>query len=151
MPATAPETSRHLEVERKFDVVESTVSPSFEGIAAVACVEKSPTQSLDATYFDTPTHDLARNKVTLRRRTGGTDAGTQPLAHNTIVEFRVGPDAELFGRVRKNSRPAFGTSSSRLHYHPPCSTVPNSGQGYVCNMVMKCRSSSSTSPGSATV
>lgn len=75
MPAKAPKTSQHLEVERKFDVVESTVSPSFEGIAAVARVEKSPTQSLDATYFDTPAQDLARNKITLRRRTGGHDAG----------------------------------------------------------------------------
>ena len=35
-------TSRHLEVERKFDVDESTVTPSFEGIAAVARVEKTP-------------------------------------------------------------------------------------------------------------
>ena len=75
MPVKAPETSRHLEVERKFDVGESTVSPSFEGIAAVARVEKSPVQSLDAVYFDTPAHDLAHNKVTLRRRTGGSDAG----------------------------------------------------------------------------
>src|SRR5712691_11432513 len=30
------------------------------------------------------------------------ETGTQPLAHNTTVEFRVGKDAELFGRVRKN-------------------------------------------------
>jgi len=29
-------------------------------------------------------------------------SGTQPLAHNTTVEFRVGKDAELFGRVRNN-------------------------------------------------
>jgi CHAD domain-containing protein len=86
MPSNAPKTSRHLEVERKFDVVESTVSPSFEGIAAVAHVEKSPVQSLDATYFDTPTHDLARNKVTLRRRTGGTDAGWH-------LKLPAGPDA----------------------------------------------------------
>ena len=55
MPVKAQKTSRHLEVERKFDVVESTVSPSFEGIAAVAHVDKSPVESLDATYFDTPT------------------------------------------------------------------------------------------------
>jgi hypothetical protein len=75
MPGNAPKTSRHLEVERKFDVGESTVSPSFEGIAAVARVEKAPVQSLDAMYFDTAAHDLARNKITLRRRTGGTDAG----------------------------------------------------------------------------
>ncbi len=75
MPVKAPKTSRHLEVERKFDVVESTVSPSFEGIAAVDHVDKSPIESLDATYYDTPQHDLARNKITLRRRTGGHDAG----------------------------------------------------------------------------
>lgn len=86
MPGNAPETSRHLEVERKFDVVESTVTPSFEGIAAVAHVERSPTQSLDATYFDTPTQDLARNKITLRRRTGGHDAGWH-------LKLPAGPDA----------------------------------------------------------
>lgn len=86
MPVNAPKTSRHMEVERKFDVVESTVSPSFEGIAAVAHVEKSPTQLLDAIYFDTPTQDLARNKVTLRRRTGGADAGWH-------LKLPAGPDA----------------------------------------------------------
>lgn len=86
MAVNAPKTSRHMEVERKFDVVESTVSPSFEGIAAVARVEKSPTQSLDAIYFDTPTQDLARNKVTLRRRTGGPDAGWH-------LKLPAGPDA----------------------------------------------------------
>ncbi|MEB4210751.1 CYTH and CHAD domain-containing protein [Mycobacterium sp. 94-17] len=92
MPAKAPQPSRHLEVERKFDVVESTVSPSFEGIAAVAHVEKSPTQSLDATYFDTPIHDLARNKVTLRRRTGGSDAGWH-------LKLPAGPDARTEVRL----------------------------------------------------
>ena len=86
MPGKAPKTSRHLEVERKFDVGESTVSPSFEGIAAVARVEKAPVQSLDATYFDTPAHDLAHNKITLRRRTGGTDAGWH-------LKLPSGPDA----------------------------------------------------------
>ena len=75
MPSKAPKTSRHLEVERKFDVDESTVTPSFEGIAAVARVEIAQVESLDATYFDTPKQDLAHNKITLRRRTGGHDAG----------------------------------------------------------------------------
>lgn len=81
-----PKTSRHLEVERKFDVLEATVTPSFEGIAAVARVEKLPTQSLDAVYFDTQTQDLARNKITLRRRTGGHDAGWH-------LKLPAGPDA----------------------------------------------------------
>jgi CHAD domain-containing protein len=79
-------TSRHLEVERKFDVDESTVTPSFDGIAAVARVEISQVQSLDATYFDTPKQDLARNKITLRRRTGGHDAGWH-------LKLPAGPDA----------------------------------------------------------
>jgi CHAD domain-containing protein len=86
MPAKAPTSARHLEVERKFDVVESTVSPSFEGIAAVARVETPPTQELDAVYFDTPSQDLARNRITLRRRTGGHDAGWH-------LKLPAGPDA----------------------------------------------------------
>ena len=96
MPAKAPQTSRHLEVERKFDVGESTVSPSFEGIAAVAHVDKSPTQTLDATYFDTATQDLARNKITLRRRTGGSDAGWHlklPAGPEARTEVRTPLDA----------------------------------------------------------
>jgi CHAD domain-containing protein len=99
MPVKAPKTSRHLEVERKFDVVESTVSPSFEGIATVAHVETSPTESLDATYFDTPTQDLARNKITLRRRTGGNDAGWH-------LKLPAGPDARTEIRARLTSGPA---------------------------------------------
>ncbi|OJZ73328.1 CHAD domain-containing protein [Mycobacterium paraffinicum] len=96
MPAKAPQTSRHLEVERKFDVGESAVSPSFEGIAAVAHVDKSPTQTLDATYFDTPNQDLARNKITLRRRTGGSDAGWHlklPTGPEARTEVRMPLDA----------------------------------------------------------
>ena len=102
MPVKAPNTSRHLEVERKFDVVESTVSPSFEGIAAVAHVEKSPIESLDATYFDTPTQDLARNKITLRRRTGGHDAGWHlklPAGPDARTEVRAPLDASSQGAV----------------------------------------------------
>lgn len=96
MPAKAPKTARHLEVERKFDVVESTVSPSFEGIAAVARVETSPIQELDAVYFDTPTQDLARNRITLRRRTGGHDAGWHlklPAGTDTRTEVHAPIDA----------------------------------------------------------
>jgi CHAD domain-containing protein len=75
MPAAKPKTSRHTEVERKFDVLETTVSPSFEGLAAVTRVQHSPTQTLEAVYYDTAGYDLAARKITLRRRTGGGDAG----------------------------------------------------------------------------
>ena len=78
--------SRYLEVERKFEVFESTVSPSFEGLSSVSRVERSPAQHLNAVYFDTPGHDLAAHHVTLRRRTGGTDAGWH-------LKLPAGPDA----------------------------------------------------------
>ncbi len=92
MAASRPKTSRHTEVERKFDVVESTVSPSFEGLSAVARVERSPSQHLEAVYFDTPGHDLAAHHVTLRRRTGGSDAGWHlklPAGPDTRTEVRA--------------------------------------------------------------
>jgi CHAD domain-containing protein len=75
MPAEKRKPSRHTEVERKFAVGEGTVSPSFEGLTAVAKVQRSPVQQLDAVYFDTPDQDLAAHRITLRRRTGGPDAG----------------------------------------------------------------------------
>src|ERR1700759_3214066 len=75
MSANGASTSRYLEVERKFDADESTQPPSFDGIADVARVAHAETQSLDAVYFDTPSRDLALNRVTLRRRIGGPDAG----------------------------------------------------------------------------
>ncbi len=86
MPSDKPKTSRHTEVERKFDVVESTVSPSFDGLALVSRVQHAPTQLLEAVYYDTPSHDLAAHKITLRRRTGGTDEGWH-------VKLPAGPDA----------------------------------------------------------
>ena len=86
MAASKQGTSRHTEVERKFDVVESTVPPSFEGLSSVARVERSPSQQLEAVYFDTPDHDLAAHYMTLRRRTGGTDAGWH-------LKLPAGPDA----------------------------------------------------------
>ena len=93
MPAKAPKTSRHLEVERKFDVVESTVSPSFEGIAAVVRVEKSPTQSLDATYFDTPVSLAAVGAQMaargLNRQTDSTIANLMPKPTLPLVESVV--------------------------------------------------------------
>jgi len=78
--------SRYLEVERKFEVFESTVTPSFEGLSLVARVARQPVQQLEAVYFDTPAHDLAARRVTLRRRTGGTDAGWH-------LKLPAGPDA----------------------------------------------------------
>lgn len=85
-------TARYTEVERKFAVTENTVSPSFEGLSAVAEVARTETQHLDAVYFDTPDRDLAAHRITLRRRTGGPDAGWHlklPAGTDTRTEVRT--------------------------------------------------------------
>jgi CHAD domain-containing protein len=92
MPADKRKPSRYTEVERKFAVVEGTVSPSFEGLSSVARVGRSPVQRLDAVYFDTPGQDLAAHRVTLRRRTGGPDAGWHlklPAGADSRTEIRT--------------------------------------------------------------
>lgn len=76
----------HIEVERKFDVGSDGVAPCFDGLAAVTRVERQPTQALDAVYFDTAGNDLADNRITLRRRTGGVDSGWH-------LKLPAGPDA----------------------------------------------------------
>lgn len=84
--------SRHTEVEQKFDVSDDEVCPSFDGLSMVSHVDRLPSQSLDAVYFDTPGHDLAANRVTLRRRTGGRDPGWHlklPAGGHTRTEIHV--------------------------------------------------------------
>lgn len=69
------EPTRHVELERKFDVAEGVGQPSFDGLLAVTRTHRLPTQTLQAVYFDTAEHHLAARRITLRRRTGGPDAG----------------------------------------------------------------------------
>ncbi|MDZ4235737.1 MAG: CYTH and CHAD domain-containing protein, partial [Dietzia sp.] len=92
MAAKTPETARYTETERKGEVVESTVTPSFEGLSAITRVERPSSQQLDAVYFDTPARDLARHRITLRRRTGGPDEGWHlklPAGADTRTEVRA--------------------------------------------------------------
>jgi inorganic triphosphatase YgiF len=66
--------AEHLEIEQKFDVDTGFERPSFAdlpGVSAAAPV----LHHLSATYFDTADGRLAASKITLRRRTGGTDEG----------------------------------------------------------------------------
>jgi len=68
-------TSGHLEVETKYDVDEAFVLPDVAGLAGVTSVDAPVEHQLEAVYFDTADLRLLRSRVTLRRRTGGTDAG----------------------------------------------------------------------------
>lgn len=91
--------SQYTEVERKFAPTPTAVAPSFDGLAAVARIERLPEQQLDAVYFDTPGHDLASNRITLRRRTGGPDAGWH-------LKLPAGPDARTEVRLPLGDGPS---------------------------------------------
>ena len=58
-------------------------------------------QLLEATYFDTPDLDLAAHGVTLRRRSGGNDAGWHvkiPQGKDTRTEVRLPLDDGTTGQ-----------------------------------------------------
>ncbi|MEW1808910.1 CYTH and CHAD domain-containing protein [Pseudarthrobacter sp. NPDC080039] len=64
-----------VEAERKYDVDGAAAIPRLEDLPGVANVDKPVENKLEAVYFDTPDLRLASRKITLRRRTGGSDAG----------------------------------------------------------------------------
>ncbi len=90
------------ETERKYDVPADFQLPKLAGAAEAAV------HDLDATYFDTEDLRLAKNRRTLRRRTGGEDAGWHlktPGDGSTRTEHRLPLDgkavpAELADEVR---------------------------------------------------
>src|SRR5215468_1251752 len=69
----------YLEIEQKFDVGEDFERPDFGTLRDVLhedITADSPVRyELSATYFDTADDRLLASKMTLRRRTGGTDEG----------------------------------------------------------------------------
>ena len=64
-----------IETERKYDAEASFALPDLAGLAGVTAVTGPQTYRLRAVYFDTTDFRLLAAKITLRRRTGGTDAG----------------------------------------------------------------------------
>jgi CHAD domain-containing protein len=102
--------TRQDEVERKYDVGGATVLPPLDDVDGVASVGQPVETRLVAVYFDTAGLDLARRGITLRRRTGGYDAGWHlklPSGSDTRTEVRLPPGlatttvpAELLDPVR---------------------------------------------------
>ena len=66
---------RHREREVTFKVKRSWRMPDLSRSQPDGGAVDASTDELQATYFDTPQNTLQRLGVTLRRRTGGTDAG----------------------------------------------------------------------------
>ncbi|WP_329276888.1 CYTH and CHAD domain-containing protein [Streptomyces sp. NBC_01451] len=98
------------EIERKYESDDSGL-PDLTGVAVVADVIDKGTAELDATYYDTSDLRLASASITLRRRTGGSDAGWHlklPVSPGIRDEIQVPlsdtvPD-ELTGLVRARIR-----------------------------------------------
>ncbi|WP_091559783.1 CYTH and CHAD domain-containing protein [Arthrobacter sp. ok362] len=67
--------SEVIEVEHKYSPSESDALPRLGSIQGVDRVGPPVNQQLDAVYFDTESLALAARRITLRRRSGGPDAG----------------------------------------------------------------------------
>ena len=63
------------EVERKYEATPETRLPDLTRVAGVSAVAHHGLSELDAVYYDTEDFRLAAAGLTLRRRTGGDDAG----------------------------------------------------------------------------
>jgi hypothetical protein len=84
-------TTQHVEIEAKYDLAEDATVPSLLGVAGVERVDDLPAQVLTATYYDTADLALQRHRITLRRRTGGSDDGWHlklPVAGGERLEVR---------------------------------------------------------------
>ncbi|MCD9872367.1 CYTH and CHAD domain-containing protein [Streptomyces guryensis] len=79
------------EIERKYESDESGL-PDLTGVAGIDAVVDKGVAHLDATYYDTADERLAASAITLRRRTGGSDAGWHlkfPVAPGVRDEIRA--------------------------------------------------------------
>ncbi|MGO8891290.1 MAG: CYTH domain-containing protein [Streptosporangiaceae bacterium] len=85
------------EIERKYDAASGGTAvvggvKTMTGTAGVAAVSELPEQLLDAIYYDTADLRLIGAGITLRRRTGGEDAGWHlklPAGADTRDEIRL--------------------------------------------------------------
>lgn len=104
------------ETETKYDVPAHAALPGLERLPQVAAVRGPQQQRLEAEYYDTDDLRLIRAGITLRRRSGGGDAGWHlklPAGADTRREIRrpLGDAAcpvpgELAGLVRAHTRDA---------------------------------------------
>jgi inorganic triphosphatase YgiF len=84
--------TEHVETERKYEVELGFVLPDLNGIAEGVTVTPPEVELLAANYYDTANLRLAKAKITLRRRTGGHDAGWHlklPVSAGTRREMQV--------------------------------------------------------------
>src|SRR3954464_4079964 len=83
------------EIERKYRASRGLVLPDLTGrIPSVAAIDAPVSHRMVAVYYDAPDLRLAREGITLRHRTGGTDDGWHlklplgPRAHGVREELQ---------------------------------------------------------------
>ncbi|MFH8798361.1 CHAD domain-containing protein [Streptomyces sp. NPDC017936] len=106
-------TQSTRETERKYAVPASGGLPRLSGLTGGggkggrgggASLVDAGTHDLDAVYYDTADLRLSRGSATLRRRTGGSDAGWHlklPLGGDTREEIRAPLQEEIPDRLRE--------------------------------------------------
>ncbi|MFG2589339.1 CHAD domain-containing protein [Streptomyces sp. NPDC048438] len=80
------------EIERKYEATPETRLPDLTRAAGVSAVVHRGLSELDAVYYDTEDFRLASDSLTLRRRTGGDDAGWHlklPVSADVRDEIRA--------------------------------------------------------------
>lgn len=80
------------EIERKYEATDAARLPDLSRVAGVSAVDHPGVSELDAVYYDTEDLRLAAASLTLRRRTGGDDAGWHlklPVATGIRDEIRA--------------------------------------------------------------
>jgi CHAD domain-containing protein len=97
------------ETEAKYEADPDTVLPlaALDDLPQVAATVKEPEQVLVAVYYDTPDLRLLRAGITLRRRTGGGDAGWHlklPVGKLTREEVRLPLDGPSSGTRQRVPR-----------------------------------------------
>lgn len=93
MSADRESITSSLEVERKYEVDDLDTAPALQTAVRVG---ESRVHHLVATYLDTADFTLLRNKITLRRRIGGADAGwhlKRPKTGDARTELQLPLDA----------------------------------------------------------
>jgi CHAD domain-containing protein len=119
--------TRQREVERTYTAPASGALPTLTGLPGVTGTRERASAELVATYLDTINLDLARRQTSLRRRTGGDDAGwhlkrgidreTRTELHHPLGEVGEGVPPGLLDQIRALARdhPLVPVATVRTH------------------------------------
>ena len=103
----------HVEIEQKFDVEAGFTLPDLAAVPGCAAISAPETYHLSATYYDTAGNRLAASKITLRRRTGGTDEGWHLKLPSTMVAAGGAPAASAVTTTTADADGAGGVRHAR--------------------------------------